>query len=117
MRTIYRKSARVLVWLGRDDEQAVKATTAIPEIAFACCAATNVSVARLSSIDDLWNVASNVPFDNLECDNADTWRCVAWFFTLSWFSRLWVFQEVNSGTQALMMCGNIEVAWDIAALA
>lgn len=118
MRTIYQKSTRVLVWLGRDDEkQAIKAATAIREIAFACCAAANIPPGRLKSIDDLWNVAPNVPFDNLECDNANTWGCVAWYFTLVWFSRLWVFQEVNSGAQALMMCGDTEIDWDIAALA
>lgn len=117
MRTIYRKSARVLVWLGRDDEKrAARATTAIQEIVSSCCAATNTPLVQLSHIDDLWNMAPNAPFDDLECDNADTWRCVAWFFTLTWFSRLWVFQEVNSGTQALMMCGDTEIDWDIAAL-
>ncbi|KAE9981156.1 hypothetical protein EG328_011832 [Venturia inaequalis] len=118
MRTIYRKSSRVLVWLGRDDEkQAAKAAAAIQEIAFACCDADGILPVGLRHIDDLWIVAPNVPFHNLECDNADTWRCVAWYFALTWFSRLWVFQEVNSGSQALMMCGDTEVDWDVAALA
>ncbi|QDS74611.1 hypothetical protein FKW77_008782 [Venturia effusa] len=100
-----------------DNGKSVKTTTAILEIASPCCSAASIPITRLDQIDDFWNVVPNVPFDYLECDEADTWRCVVWYFTLAWFSRLWVFQEVNSDTQALLICGSTTVGWDVAALA
>lgn len=118
MRTIYQKSIKVLVWLGIDkNDQASKATAALQEIGSACCAQSRTPAAQLKDVDDFWGIVPVVPFDSLACDSPDSWHAVAWYLSLTWFRRLWVFQEVNSGSPALMMCGNTSVEWDIAALA
>ena len=54
MRTIYKNSIRVLVWLGEDENgQAQEAITAMREIASFCCAAMQLSLDQVKDSDDI----------------------------------------------------------------
>ncbi len=118
MRKIYKSATKVIVWLGQNKGvQVEKAIAAMHEISSACCAYSQISLIDLEKIDSFDCLIPNCSFAKLQCDNSSSWRALAWFFTRPWFSRLWVFQEVNSGTEAELLCGNAKVNWDVAALA
>jgi hypothetical protein len=118
MRLIYQNATKVIVWLGEDeDNQAEKATQLIREIGIASCKRANVSLKQLKTIDDICNIPLLVYETDLTSGDDEGWKALTWFFRRPWFSRLWVFQEVNSGTEADMVCGIREIPWDLVALA
>jgi hypothetical protein len=117
MRKIYKNASNVLVWLGENEEQ--KAETAIKSmqrIASMLFETKKITVQELKSRDDpdslldechLWEL--DIPVEEL--------KALVWYFSRPWFSRLWVCQEINSGTDASMLCGSTNVDWELVAVA
>ena len=90
MRHIYAKAARVIVWLGEGDEQTHKA------IEMLALYAHKKSVTR--TIDD----------DIRRYHLPGLMK----LFQSSWWSRIWVYQEVIVASHApLVVCGNVEISW------
>lgn len=118
MRQIYQNSKKVLVWLGKDEaNKAKRAIAAMDDIASACCKDQGISLSQLSLREELRSIVFGVPYYRLACNTDDSWRSLDWYFSRNWFSRLWVFQEVNSGREVDMICGDHITNWDIVALA
>lgn len=121
MRLIYEGATRVLVWLGPDvNSKGKQAITAIKEIGRECLRKNTrkmgIDELSLSSVDELWGVLPTERLDGLYSDNPETWKTIAWLFSRSWFSRLWVIQEVNSNRNVQVLCGGSQVSWDVAIL-
>lgn len=53
----------------------------------------------------------------LGCNTPKTWNSVFWFCSQSWFSKLWVMQEVNAGNEVILICDYVKVGWDTVGLA
>ncbi|KAH6671946.1 heterokaryon incompatibility protein-domain-containing protein [Halenospora varia] len=114
---IYQNASRVLVWLGSDEyRHAERAMEAVDEISNVCCQESNILVPDLRMVEDLGSLITT-QFKNLECNSPDSWYSVSWLFSRKWFSRIWVFQEVNAGPEVLVMCGESEISWDAVAMA
>lgn len=116
MRQIYHNANIVLAWLGRDeDNQAERAVAAFHEIGASCCKNKGISVDNLDQVDDILTLMPKRTFE-LDRDDDESWSAVAWLLSLSWFNRLWVFQEVNSGPVVAMLCGRHSLDWNLVAL-
>ncbi|KAH8775784.1 heterokaryon incompatibility protein-domain-containing protein [Hyaloscypha sp. PMI_1271] len=115
MLEIYQTVTLVLVWLGLDkDGQAEEAFKVIKDIAEAACIQSSISFSDLRNIDDLWILITPEMVD-LVSGKEHLFSSVYWFYTRPWFFRLWVYQEVNSGTEALVTCGNNCLSWEAVA--
>jgi len=114
MHRIYRNAAHVLVWLGPDGEGEVYA---IREFLRALlkkfyhkddCSGGSVSARKYSlgflhrDDEHALRLAGLPPLDD------DIWRRVVRFWDRSWFSRVWVQQEVALARQARFSCGDVE---------
>jgi hypothetical protein len=116
MRQIYQKSTGVIVWLGEDEDgHRDRAFAAMEEIASSSCLKSGTAVNALGEIDDLFAILPIYQLRGLESDNSASWQSLRWFFSLPWFTRLWVFQEVNSKPDVRMICGTSTIPWDIVA--
>ncbi|KAF2815584.1 uncharacterized protein BDZ99DRAFT_118757 [Mytilinidion resinicola] len=90
MGEIYNKATRVLVWLGED-------TTDEAELA----------------LDRIRSISNGIPPPG----NLSWWGPVEAFYSLDWFSRLWVFQEIAMATSAEMLWGAASISWETVGLA
>jgi hypothetical protein len=119
MRSIYRNATKVLVWLGsNENNHASVAVNAVNEIALNCCHRAGISISKLFTYDKFGPLLrAGVSWKQLACNNPKTWNSLFWFYSRSWYSRLWVLQEVNAGNKAVLICGDVEVCWDMVGLA
>ncbi|KAI1439855.1 heterokaryon incompatibility protein-domain-containing protein [Annulohypoxylon stygium] len=115
MGDFYRRATRVVVWLGRDEnDQVQRSIAAIKEIV-AQCLGQEESVLR--SRDELWRLIPEHLPEGLQHYDEDSLKALSWFFSRSWFSRLWVIQEVISNPNVEVLCGGSRISWDVVALA
>ncbi|KAH6718857.1 heterokaryon incompatibility protein-domain-containing protein [Leptodontidium sp. MPI-SDFR-AT-0119] len=103
MLRIYQTAKAVLVWLGPDSEEkhAQCAIDSIRTIADFLCQKADISVSDLSSIS---NIYQEVVFKNL------------WFYSHSYFTRVWAVQETNANKARFLHCGHAVIEWDLVAL-
>src|SRR5262249_17911748 len=49
-----------------------------------------------------------------ECDFSSdaTWKALIWFYSHSYFTRLWIIQEINASTNRIVQCGQEQIEWD-----
>jgi hypothetical protein len=119
MRRIYENAKTVLIWLGPDTEehQAKVAIDSILTISDFLCQRLGVSVPELGSIknvmEDMFKNRDNLPVPN-ECDfSTDAmWRSLLWFYSHSYFTRVWAIQEVNANKERWLHCGYGKIEWD-----
>jgi hypothetical protein len=80
MRDIYRKSEKLIIWLGPDDGGSQEATDFLEIIGLACM--------HNEEMFGNW-------FKSFQAQPryVEKWCCVARFFSQSWFKRLWIMQE------------------------
>ncbi|KAF9631349.1 putative het domain-containing protein [Lasiodiplodia theobromae] len=125
MRLIYKRAARVLVWLGQpsNDEQ--------PRAAFnALCALVNQTLAPndppatwdeqddTSDHPHLLSSSQDRAKQRSSAILADRWAALAPFFGLAWFRRVWVIQEVALSSAATALhWGRARIAWALVARA
>ena len=120
MRRIYAKAKAVLTWLGPDtpDHLAKVATDSIRMISDFLCERLNLQIANLSTRS---NVYQEVLYKNRhalpqpnECDfGCDApWQALIWFYSHSYFTRLWIIQEINASTNRIVHCGREQIEWD-----
>ncbi|KAK8081158.1 hypothetical protein PG997_008976 [Apiospora hydei] len=108
MAHIYSRARKVVAWLGPDHDDAAKALRGLAHIG-----------SQVEFSDDVWLLSApgaseptwrrstvSLPFD-------DTfWAAVTKLFDRSWFSRLWVVQEIHMGNlNSVLKCGAHEIAW------
>lgn len=118
MREIYSRAKRVIVWLGLDkDDCAATAARAVQDIAAYCCACNSISIPDLRHVTKFNQIAENSPhWQQLPCNSIEVWQALVWLFSFPWFSRLWVLQEVSAIPDVVVICGTVELVWDMVGL-
>ncbi|KAH0565722.1 hypothetical protein GP486_000886 [Trichoglossum hirsutum] len=120
IRKIYQNAKTVLIWLGPDtrEHQAKVAVDSILIISNFLCRILGTTVSDLSSTDDVYQdiVFKNrehLPLPN-ECEfSTDTmWESLIWFYSRSYFTRVWIIQEINANKERWVHCGHQRIEWD-----
>lgn len=115
MGEIYRRSQRVLVWLGPGDQYTGNVINILKQLAaesdrygvqrgpdgFIVGDWAGAEAATGSVKEALENVA--IDFD---------WSGADEIFGLPWFSRMWIVQEIALAPSAHLYCGSFEISWD-----
>jgi hypothetical protein len=115
MRRIYGCAQKLLIWLGKDDGgYASRVEAAMRGLAKTCCDAKQQDIEELYTIDNLWDTVAYPPYK--VAMPLESWQAIEKLFLCSWFSRLWVFQEVVSVTYADVHWGDVIISWDIVGL-
>jgi hypothetical protein len=120
MKKIYQNAKTVLIWLGPDTEKN-KARVAIESlltISDFLCQKLGISVSDLRSMSDIYQeiVVKNrqkLPLPN-ECEfsSDDVWESLVWFYSHSYFTRIWAIQEINATKSRLLHCGRETIEWE-----
>ena len=113
---IYQGASAVRVWLGSEHtkENARTATESVRVLSDDICGSIDMT---LSDIDLNDNIYYNVIFPNSEkLPSVNTLpqpliESLKWIFSSSWFTRLWVIQEVNSNPNCWVHFGNDTIEW------
>ncbi|OCK83636.1 HET-domain-containing protein [Lepidopterella palustris CBS 459.81] len=110
MHFIYKKAAKVLVWLGKDHYgEAHDAFSTICSIANTC----NVKkwIPRPATFRE--TTRGTLPPDTPEPPPLDSplWEAVQSLFYNEWFVRMWVIQEITLASSADMIWGDCEIDW------
>ncbi|KAI1390009.1 heterokaryon incompatibility protein-domain-containing protein [Hypoxylon trugodes] len=95
MGDIYRSAERVIVWLGPSYEDAKPAWESI------------------KALNDLPKDEKNniLPARIPHMPNDDNWDSLASLFARSWFSRIWVVQELVLARETTILCGDYTFDW------
>jgi hypothetical protein len=107
MSNIYKEAARVVVWLGPESESS---TLAIKTLAFLgqqivmTMDKWTFTAPGATEIDWCYN-RTPLPYDK------KTWRAINSLLQRSWFSRVWIVQEIQLAKDAILRCGHDEIAW------
>ena len=124
MQQIFQKAKRVLVWLGTDSQvgMAQAANSSLIMVSDFLCQRLAVSVTDLVSMKDIYQEAiiknrEKLPLPN-ECSfNTDTvWRSLNWLYSHSYFTRVWVIQEVNASKERWVHFGDEKIEWELVEL-
>jgi hypothetical protein len=133
MKDIYSQAWRVVVWLGQDEDGGAETAIRIIEKAAACCyeesdalKSDEVSFDTAMQMSQLefelpWSKEKqqrNFPGSRYELDSAnrDDWAAISRFYSNTWFTRIWIVQEV-AFAPAVMYIGAREVSWTCVAAA
>lgn len=111
MADIYRSAAKVIVWLGPEANNSKAAIEALKTLASKIHVDWNhytLSAASEEDAESEWvDLKKKAPFDQ------ETWSSIAWLLDRSWFSRLWIWQEVKDARKgAVIICGDATVSWE-----
>ncbi|KAI3583907.1 hypothetical protein IWW34DRAFT_729130 [Fusarium oxysporum f. sp. albedinis] len=56
---------------------------------------------------------SLIPLPNeIKAVTKDMWKCLAWLYSHTYFTRVWVIQEINANQSRLVHCGHLTIEWD-----
>ena len=111
MADIYRLAAKVIVWLGPEANNSTAALKALSTLAskiYVDWHFYTISPASEEDVGSDWvDLKKKFPFDQ------ETWSSIAWLLDRSWFSRLWIWQEVKHARKgAVIICGDATVSWE-----
>lgn len=114
MRDIYSKATGVLVWLGEDSHG--RAEEALEYIAALCQACRKYAgSATLKSV--FWAPDGRTLQASAAVDIRLNWPVLKAVFAASWFTRLWVVQEVMLNERSICYIGHSSMAWGELSLA
>jgi hypothetical protein len=110
MRSIYTNTEQVIIWLGLGDELTLRAWGFI-QCAARCGRAESQNPSDLKSepYDDFKNVERGFPAR--ENSDADGLEPLYAFFSLPWFTRVWIVQEVVATRSAVVMLGELQLPY------
>jgi len=120
MYRIYQTAADVHIWLGPDNEDgyAKVAVDSIRTISDFLCQNLGTSVSDLKSKKDIYQdvVFKNreiLPLPN-ECEfvTDEMWKSMVWLYSHSYFTRVWVIQELNARKERVVHCGVESTEWE-----
>ncbi|OPB36165.1 hypothetical protein A0O28_0109400 [Trichoderma guizhouense] len=97
MADIYRQAKKVTIWLGKADEHTDRACVFIEKFARSC--RENASETNQEVVLD-------------ELKQPTQLSALASFFNRTWFTRVWVVQEVVLSQAATVICGSCVFNWD-----
>jgi Heterokaryon incompatibility protein (HET) len=100
MGTIYSLAQKVVVWLGEEENDSSLAIQTLDELATTLQNETNKRGPRYKD-------TTKLPYDQ------SMWEAIHELLTRSWFSRLWILQEVQlANNDALVQCGDVQIPWN-----
>lgn len=112
MGTIFASAARVLVWLG-EEEQPGRAAQTLQLFRTVAYRLTNaVSTTDVSAEE--WIPSST---DEITQWSKEQWQLIAGFYELGWFWRLWIIQEIVLAKEATILWADQQIPWDEVSLA
>jgi hypothetical protein len=106
MASIYSRASQVVMWLGADEGDAVKA---LPIIATAL-----EDYATSKKRDDPlpYKAFPHVAPPGYPNFGDEKWFSLARFYDKEWFERIWVIQEAALASSAVALLGNLQFDWD-----
>jgi len=105
MRHIYKKSERVLIWLGGPSmlsQEAIRLLSALATLAQDEGAANGTYPFTTHDLSRL----------NLPESTSPVWQAVDRLFWREWFTRVWIIQELASAKEAVVWCGADFIPWE-----
>jgi hypothetical protein len=121
MLRIFRMAKHTLIWLGPENtkrEGALAAKT-IERIANEICINSKLARYEISSLDDpydtLRELGSRILVPVADTVSPEEWKALRYFYSMPWFSRLWVVQEFNTSPDPITFCGQTGVDANIVA--
>ena len=120
MRRIYESAKAVLIWIGPDtqEHQAKVAVNSVLLISDFICKQLGISISDLSSVSNIYQDVVLKNRDRLplpsECEFSTevVWKSLIWLYSHSYFTRVWVIQEVSANKERLLHCGLEKIGWD-----
>lgn len=103
MKEIYQRAAEVVVWLGEDKRNSADGVSLLPRIHNA--AMEGQLFQGPDSLSMRLDQAGLPGFDSL------VWTALAELYRRSWFTRIWVVQELAVAKPATVLCGGRRVPW------
>ncbi|KAJ4988214.1 het domain protein [Stagonosporopsis vannaccii] len=105
MNSIYTHAARVIVWLGDDEAgDADGAIAMLDSLANPEGERTQYEARSRDSIPFM-------PSQDFDIRDSKAWRKVMIFFCNTWFTRLWVLQEIVLAQDAIFVWGDCSISW------
>jgi hypothetical protein len=105
MRDIYRAAKRVLIWLGESKDDSDLAFDMIDKLS------TDVRDLDQASFDSFSIRVAIPPITEIPDETMEALTDI--FSCRSWWSRIWVIQEVVSARDALIICGEKSLSWTL----
>lgn len=109
MRQIYGHASQVVVWLGPTSDNSQEALSTLAYLG------QQIEISedgRFCSTPDgkagqptWWKPEARLPYSEYQ------WAAIEDLFARSWFSRLWVLQEVVANTRTEFLCGSQTIEW------
>lgn len=96
---IYQRAERVVIWLGEHSDDSRAAIKQLEMLSVDDCDGHQVENAHHASRRSPAMLARWVPIYH--------------FFSRSWWSRVWVMQEVVWAAEILVLCGDSQLSWDM----
>ncbi|KAF5538732.1 het-domain-containing protein [Fusarium phyllophilum] len=120
MRKIYENAKTVLIWLGPDtpENDAETAMNSIRLISEFLYQKLGISTNGLSARGNVYHEVvyqnrSLIPLPNeIKAITKDMWKSLAWLYSHTYFTRVWVIQEINANQSRLVHCGHSTIEWD-----
>ncbi|KAF3919587.1 hypothetical protein ABW20_dc0103296 [Dactylellina cionopaga] len=120
MKKIYENAQTVLSWLGPDteDHQAGPAIAHVRTVSDFLCKELGVTLADLKEMDNMTEFVfkhREILPDPDKCDfsSEEMWKSLIWFYSIPYFTRVWVIQEVNANKERIAHVGDETIEWDL----
>ena len=112
MGRIYTLARRVVAWLGPETPNTKLAFTKLDYLGRQIEFARGFTLPSPNATEPEWYNTTELPF------GADVWTALLEVFSLSWFERLWVVQEIYLGPpNSILLCGKQQILWTVFRLA
>ena len=105
MNSIYARAARVLVWLGADDAGDADGAFSV------LCSLANTQGESAHYETRSHAYVPFVPERVVDVEDYESWRKVMMFFCQTWYTRLWVLQEIVLAQDATFVWGDCSISW------
>lgn len=103
MGDVYRTATKVVVWLGRAENDSDLAMESLSELA----ASMSTIPMPIYPIELEWN--------GLPDENSPVWHAIGHLFRRQWFGRLWTFQEAVLAAELIVVAGQKVADWKLIA--
>ena len=112
MNNIYRSAQKVLVWLGRGDDDSGHAMDNIEDISQKLALILQDNTPENIAFIENWLGKDTLSSTHLPATSDPIWHALGQIYSQSWFTRLWVLQEVVLAKQIVVAHGKRRIEWD-----
>ncbi|TAQ89308.1 hypothetical protein B7494_g2370 [Chlorociboria aeruginascens] len=112
MNNVYRLAQKVLVWLGKGDDNGDSAMDGIEGINQKLALILQNNTPENIAFIDNWLGKGTLSSTHLPETNDSIWHALGHIYSRAWFTRLWVLQEVVLAKQIVVAYGKRRVEWN-----